>query len=80
MTASQSEKNQMSVRAQPFTPYHKKICSDTMLFWPPWMCKLPRDVDLRDEADCKPAELRCGPLPSLPCDDVWSTLIVVESV
>jgi len=43
---------QMSVRAQPFSTYHGKICSDHVVFMPTWMPKRPRDVDLTKEEDC----------------------------
>ena len=40
---------QMCIRAQPFSTYHGKICSDHVLFIPTWMPKR----DLRNEADCE---------------------------
>jgi len=45
--------SQMSVRAQPFTKYHEKICSDHMVFMPTWMAKQPHDMNLANEADFK---------------------------
>ena len=44
---------QMCIRAQPFSTYHGKICSDHVLFIPTWMPKRVQDLDLRNEADCE---------------------------
>jgi len=43
----------MCIRAQPFSTYHSKICSDHVLFIPTWMPKRVQDLDLRNEADCE---------------------------
>jgi len=43
---------QMFVRAQPFTKYHEKICSDHLVFMPTWMAKQLHDMNLTNEADC----------------------------
>jgi len=44
---------QMCIRAQPFSTYHGKICSDHVIFIPNWMPKRVQDVDLRNDADCE---------------------------
>jgi len=44
---------QMCIRAQPFSTYHGKICSDHVLFIPTWMSKRVQDLDLRNDADCE---------------------------
>ena len=43
---------QMCIRAQPFSTYHSKICSDHVLFIPTWMPKRVQDLDLRN-GDCE---------------------------
>ena len=43
---------QMCIRAQPFSTYHSKICSDHVFFIPTWIPKRVQDLDLRNEADC----------------------------
>jgi len=40
---------QMCIRAQPFSTYHSKICSDHVLFIPTWIPKRVQDLDLRNE-------------------------------
>jgi len=44
---------QMCIRAQLFSTYHGKICSDHVLFIPTWMPKRVQDLDLRNDADCE---------------------------
>ena len=43
---------QMCIRAQTFSTYHSKICSDHVLFIPTWIPKRVQDLDLCNEADC----------------------------
>ena len=40
-----------SIRAQPFSTYHGKTCSDHVIFIPTWMPKRAQDLDLRHDAD-----------------------------
>ena len=41
----------MSIRAQPFSTYHGKICSDHVIFIPTWMPKRAQALDRRNDAD-----------------------------
>ena len=41
------------IRAQPFSTYHGKICSDHVIFILTWMPKRVQDLDLRNDADCE---------------------------
>ena len=44
---------QMCIRAQPFSKYHGKICSNHVIFIPTWMPKRAQDLDLHSDADCE---------------------------
>jgi len=46
-------REQMSIRAQPFSTDHGKQCSDHVVFMPTWMPKLPKDLDLTQDVDCE---------------------------
>jgi len=44
---------QMCIRAQPFSTYHGKMCSNHVIFIPTWITKRAQDIDLRNDADCE---------------------------